>query len=113
MLMLGPDAFDQQGPSHTLCEGPLHTEYKSHFCLVTSNPDIFPTLPHSLSCSGTNYQHGPVATANCTIPLKNGTLVTASCFNAASPPMCTRNGDVVLPFGSAPYIGMGLMVRRG
>lgn len=23
---------------------------------------------------------------------------------------CTNNGDVVLPFGSAPYVGLGLIV---
>lgn len=31
---------------------------------------------------GTNYKHMPMPTANCTIPLPNGTTTIAKCFNA-------------------------------
>jgi len=48
--------------------------------------------------------------ANCTIPQKDGTSVLAKCYNADAAPLCDRNGDVKLPFGSAPYVGMGFMV---
>eukprot|EP00775_Hariotina_reticulata_P010598 gene10598-10755_t len=59
---------------------------------------------------GENYQHLPVPTADCLIPQKDGSTVTAPCFNALVAPMCSNNGDVKLPFGSAPYIGMGALV---
>jgi len=57
-----------------------------------------------------NYKHLPTIYTNCSIPAANGSFVTASCYNADIKPMCSNNGDVKLPYGSAPYIGMGLMV---
>jgi hypothetical protein len=62
---------------------------------------------------GENYEHLPNPTADCLIPQKDGSTVTAPCFNALVAPMCSNNGNVKLPFGSAPYIGMGLLVREG
>lgn len=60
-----------------------------------------------------NYKHLPTVYSNCTIPSVSGTsFITASCYNADIRPMCTNNGDVKLPFGSAPYVGMGLMVSE-
>lgn len=50
-------------------------------------------------------------TADCLIPTANGTMITAKCYNAETAPKCSNNGDVKLPFGSPPYIGMGFMVR--
>lgn len=64
----------------------------------------------SMPCSGQNYKHPPMPVANCTIPQKDGTSVLAKCYNADAAPLCDRNGDVKLPFGSAPYVGMGFMV---
>lgn len=58
-----------------------------------------------------NYEHLPKPTAGCLIPAANGTMVTAPCFNAEVAPMCTNNGDVKLPYGSGPYVGLGLLVR--
>lgn len=59
---------------------------------------------------GQNYQHLPTPTMNCLIPQKDGSTVTASCYNADLRPVCTDNGDVQLPFGSGPYVGMGFLV---
>ncbi|KAF8067194.1 uapA [Scenedesmus sp. PABB004] len=59
---------------------------------------------------GENYKHLPAPTLDCLIPGPNGTTVTAPCFNANIAPMCRDNGEVVLPYGSGPYVGMGLLV---
>jgi hypothetical protein len=67
-------------------------------------------LRGGVCCSGTNYKHPPSSVANCLIPAPNGTMITATCYNADAAPLCDRNGDVKLPFGSAPYVGMGFMV---
>lgn len=56
-----------------------------------------------------NYQHLPT-TVSCLLPQKDGSMLTANCYNADIVPMCTDNGDVKLPYGSGPYIGMGLLV---
>jgi hypothetical protein len=59
---------------------------------------------------GDNFKTAPVPLPNCIMTLANGTAITGPCYNAVSPPLCTNNGDVRLPFGSGPYVGMGFMV---
>lgn len=59
---------------------------------------------------GENYQHMPAPTQNCSIPAPDGSIITAPCFNALSAPLCSNNGDVKLPYGSGPYVGMGFLV---
>lgn len=44
------------------------------------------------------------------MPLPDGSSVIGPCFNALAAPLCSDNGDVKLPYGSAPYIGMGMLV---
>lgn len=56
-----------------------------------------------------NYEHLP-AKVSCLLPQKDGSMLSANCYNADIVPMCTDNGYVDLPFGSGPYIGMGLLV---
>jgi hypothetical protein len=81
-------------------------------CAVTAAPAALVTMQYwggGVFC-GSNFKHLPMPTADCLIPTANGTMVTAKCFNAETAPKCTNNGDVKLPFGSPPYIGMGFMV---
>eukprot|EP00878_Enallax_costatus_P046839 GHUV01057139.1.p1 GENE.GHUV01057139.1~~GHUV01057139.1.p1 ORF type:complete len:408 (+),score=89.00 GHUV01057139.1:139-1224(+) len=58
---------------------------------------------------GENYEHLP-GTVPCLLPQKDGSTISAMCYNADIRPMCTDNGYVKLPYGSGPYIGMGLLV---
>lgn len=60
---------------------------------------------------GENYEHLP-ATVPCLLPQKDGSTINAMCYNADIRPVCTDNGYVKLPYGSGPYIGMGLLVSR-
>lgn len=84
--------------------------------MITSTPHVCvlrldcPATCCAATCSGSNFKHLPMPTADCLIPAANGTMVTAKCYNAETAPKCSSNGDVKLPFGSPPYIGMGFMV---
>ncbi|WIA22362.1 hypothetical protein OEZ85_004671 [Tetradesmus obliquus] len=58
---------------------------------------------------GENYLHLPKPSPNCVITMLDGSTMTGPCYNAMTAPLCADNGDVKLPFGSGPYIGMGFL----
>lgn len=57
-----------------------------------------------------NAEHAPGKISACIIPQKDGSTITASCYNADVVVLCSNNGDVKLPYGSGPYVGMGFLV---
>jgi xanthine/uracil permease len=62
------------------------------------------------SFCGNNYQHLPT-TRRCTIYNATGFPSNSTCF-VAQQVLCAGNGFVLLPFGSAVYIGLGFLVSE-